>query len=514
MAHTIAPDTGEQSIVERAPAPRPGRQTITVLGWVLGLALVVGTSAPALIARGWQPLGPILGIALVVFSLFGDLPPWISWLQRLGSWLFIGVMVGTVILLVPLLRGTSARPTSLVAFSPAVWGAYLSIIAVGLTFEVSALPGALYRMMSASRLRPDITIPIYIFIAGLLGNIFDGVTIIAISVVIFLSLLERKWAFNASFALLFGGLVSNLITVAAEPTNIKFQDVLGPLINHARPDFWATNWPISVLGILVPAIGLFAMMKREDVAWKPHALSVHRTFDRNSDQGRLAVREAIIGLIITLALAAGIIAHSIQEFRSPTTAFPLWLFLLPAGVGAVIFLWRASYLSAQVIEQDSSLSKSREFTVKYLREQVPVWGKIAIIFSLLWYLSYGLAPGHNALAGFFGWPKPLRYGLMVILSLLSSVTDNVALAAMQGALIVSHPLAVWQIRLLLILLTWAGGLTYFGCLQSLALNSRLKLATGEWLKTALLWSVYGIIGALAGLLVIFLLYPQASGLVR
>ena len=49
-----------------------------------------------------------------------------------------------------------------------------------------------------------------------------------------------------------------------------------------------------------------------------------------------------------------------------------------------------------------------------------------------------------------------------------SITDNVALAAMQGSLTFNHPLPIWQVRLLFILLTWAGGFTSFGCLHALA----------------------------------------------
>ena len=72
--------------------------------------------------------------------------------------------------------------------------------------------------------------------------------IIAISAIIFFRLLRAEWATRASFALLFGGLISNLITVAAEPTNIKFEDSLSVLLDKVDPSYWLMNWPISVFG--------------------------------------------------------------------------------------------------------------------------------------------------------------------------------------------------------------------------------------------------------------------------
>jgi predicted cation transporter len=96
---------------------------------------------------------------------------------------------------------------------------------------------------------------------------------------------------------------------------------------------------------------------------------------------------------------------------------------------------------------------------------------------------------------------------MTVLSLLSAVTDNVALAAMQAGLILNHPLPVWAIRFLFIMLTWAGGLTAFGCLQSLALHAKRPLSMGAWFREARGWAVIALIGGLIGLVAIILIYP-------
>ena len=174
--------------VDKQQAPRriAGR---LLAGAVVGCAVVLlPTLWPPLRDLGFQPLGPLLAVALIVFSLFGDLPSWIAWTQRLGSWLFPGLAVGTVLILIPLLLPTPGRETSLVAFSPSVWAAYISIVMVSVSFEASTLPKRIYRLCKSSVLRPATFIPLYVAVAGLLGNVLDGVSIIAISVVIFLSL--------------------------------------------------------------------------------------------------------------------------------------------------------------------------------------------------------------------------------------------------------------------------------------------------------------------------------------
>ena len=494
---------------------------LQALGWLVGgMIVLVPSLLPVLATAGWQPFGPLLGIVFVVLSLFGELPPWIAWMQRLGHWLFPGIAVGMVVLLVPLLIPAANHETSAVAFSPAVWAAYLSIVLVGLSFEASSFPDRLYHFCQSLTISPASLVPIYLVIAGLLGNVFDGVSIIAISVIIFLSLLPQIWAIRASFAMLFGGLISNLITVAAEPTNIKFQDTLHVMLDRVTPSFWATNWPISVLGIGVPAIGLAMWMRSEHVTWRQREVVAEQA---KPSRKRKRVKQSkphrdwnsLLSLMAILLLGAGIIFHSITQAGSPsaqaTAAWPLWLVLLPAGAMAVLHLCSIKQLPTRVVE-GAEKQTGWQFGMSYMRRESPVWVKLMIIFSLIWYMSTALTTPQNVLGLFFTLALPIRFGLMVILSLLSSVTDNVALAAMQGALIVRHPLAVWQIRLLVILLTWAGGFTYFGCLQSLAMNSRLKLSLGKWMQHSLVWAALSIAGGLAGLLIIRLLYPTAVGL--
>ncbi|HEU5380998.1 MAG TPA: hypothetical protein VFV38_36710 [Ktedonobacteraceae bacterium] len=467
------------------------------IGTVLGLAiLLIPTTFSPLSAPGWQPLGPLIGIALIVFSLFGDLPSWISWTQRLGAWLFPGLALGTVILLIPLLIPHNTAESSLLAFSPSVWAAYISIVLVSISFEHSLLPERIYRYCYSQPFSAAMLIPLYVVVAGLLGNIFDGVSIIAISVVIFRKLLDRRWAFRASFALLFGGLISNLITVAAEPTNIKFQDVLHTVLDRVFPPFWITNWPISLLGILLPTIWLAGEMWLGKATWRIREETADPFAAELTPPNKAELPLSILSMGL---LAAGIIAHSIAEAITissgeTTELVPLWVFLLPAGITAAIYL----------VTTHHTLTAG-----KYISEQWPVWGKLMVIFSLLWFLSNALTQSTTISALFFTWPEFVRYPLMIILSLLSSITDNVALAAMQGALIVNNPLSIWQIRLLFILLTWSGGFTPFGCLQSLALNSRLKLSTGEWFRQTFLWSALAIIGGLLGLALIGYLYPVA-----
>jgi hypothetical protein len=228
-----------------------------LLGILFGIALVVlPYSLPVFHSAGLQALGPLLGILFTVFSLFGELPTGLRWTQQLGSWMFAGIALGTIWLLLPLTAETSTRESSLLAFSPQVWAAYVSIILVSLAFEQSSVPLRIYHFCQSLKITPAVLIPLFIVIAGLMGNLLDGVSIIAISSVIFLMLLDRTWALRAAFALLFGGLISNLVTVAAEPTNIKFQDVLGSVLDRVSPPYWFSNWPICLLGILLPAIAL------------------------------------------------------------------------------------------------------------------------------------------------------------------------------------------------------------------------------------------------------------------
>src|SRR5262249_34467481 len=53
---------------------------------------------------------------------------------------------------------------------------------------------------------------------------------------------------------------------------------------------------------------------------------------------------------------------------------------------------------------------------------------------------------------------------------------------------------------------------WLGCLQSLALNGRLRLTTGAWLRHTLTWAGWALAGGLVGLALIRLLYPSAVGL--
>lgn len=470
-------------------------------GFLLGLLLVGGSTwSDALRTHGWQALGPLLGITLIVCSLFGELPPSVSWLQRAGAFVFPGIALGTVLLLIPFVLPGAGRGSSVVAFSPSVWAAYISIVLVGISFESSDLPQRLYRLSMRLRAGPAVVVPIYVIVMGLLGNVLDGVSIMAISVVIFLRLLPLVWALRASFALLFGGLISNLVTVAAEPTNIKFQDVLHVLLDRVNPPYWFTNWPISVLGILAPALWLAYTMRRDAARWRPDESAAASTLSAAVSHARLKLTLGALALVL---LAGGIVAHSITLARDTSAGVsadaPLWLFLLPAGVVAVLHL--------------AAISRGRT-AVDHIRHEWPVWGKLMIIFSLLWFLGNALTGTGNIFAVFFQWPEQLRYGLMVLLSLASSITDNVALAAMQGSILLNHPIPIWQVRLLFILLTWAGGFTPFGCLQSLTTNSRLKLSTASWFRETLPWGAAAIVGGLAGLALISWLYPNAVGLVH
>lgn len=475
------------------------RPLLELLGILVGFAIVVlPYSLHSVQDAGLQALGPLLGIVLTVFSLFGELPMWLSWMQRLGSWVFPGVTLGVIWLLLPLTATTATHESSLLAFSPLVWGAYVSIILVSLSFEQSSLPLHTYRFCRSLRLAPAIVVPLFVIIAGLAGNLLDGVSIIAISSVIFLKLLDRAWALRAAFALLFGGLISNLITVAAEPTNIKFQDVLGPVLDGVHPAYWFTNWPICLLGIGVPAVALMLAMRRANVAWRGHA-SYGADLAPEWRGGPQALEQGLSLSAIGL-LAMGIVLHSLPAgsvvvFGLSLAHRSLWLLLLPGGIVAIFHLL---------------LRRRGIASSNYILHELPVWVRLMVIFSLLWLLANGLTQHVDMFSAFFALPQSVRYGLMVLLSLASSVTDNVALAAMQGSLLLDHPLPIWQIRVLFILLTWAGGFTPFGCLQSLALNGRFDLSLGKWVREAWGWAILALLGGLVGLALITILYPAAS----
>jgi len=87
------------------------------------------------------------------------------------------------------------------------------------------------------------------------------------------------------------------------------------------------------------------------------------------------------------------------------------------------------------------------------------------------------------------------------------VTDKGAVAALQAGLILDHPLAVWAIRLLFLVLSRAGGLTAFGCLQSLALHVTRPLSMGDWFREARGSAALTLTGGLIGLVAIILIYP-------
>lgn len=458
---------------------------------LIGLLITGGTIwIPLLQQNGFEPLGPILGITLIVFSLFGELPSWLLWTTKLGSFLYPGVAIATILLLVPLLLPSQVHESSFFAFSPSVWAAYISIILVGISFENSTLPSKIYQLCKRINLKPFVLIPTYVFIAGLLGNILDGVSIVIISTVVFMHLLSEKWVIRSLFALLFGGLISNLITVAAEPTNIKFQDTLAPLLNKLHPSFWVTNWPICILGILFPVLFLGLQMKKQNVGWKEDTDQKIAIFHTSTkDPGYI---DTVLSFIAIQLLALGVIVHAVLENIPGLQNIPLWIVLLPAGIAALNHLFVGQRLTE---------------TFEHIQEQSPVWIKLVVIFSLLWFLQHGLTSNVSILHLFFFLPASIQYILLVILSLASAVTDNVALAAMQGTIILGAPLAIWKVRLLLVLLTWAGGLTPFGCLQSLSINHRIKLSTVAWVQETPIWASLAIIGGLIGLFSIGLLYP-------
>lgn len=465
------------------------------LGNSIGFLLVVAPLAvPILRHMGLSSIGPLLGIACIVCSLFGELPRWISWTQRLGVALSPGIAAGTVLLLLVYVFPTAHRESSFYAISPAVWGAYFSIVLTTLLFRFSSIPRRIYAFVQCMQTQPYILIPLAVVIAGLAGNVLDGVTIISIAVIIFLGLLERAWALRASFALLFGGLISNLITVAAEPTNIKFDEVMHTQLAHIHPYYWLTNWPISILGIVLPAAVLAVLMRQAGVTWKlpePDPEHLYPDEEKKDDP-----KEVFLSLSAISLLGLGVILHTVcaaTHFLGYN--WPLWQLLLPAGIMSVIGI---VYLRRQA-----------EAKVHFKTESA-VWLKLAIIFSLLWIVITICSQYPNVTSVFFALPFPFRYVLMLILSLLSAVTDNVALASMQGAILLQHPVSIWQVRLLFILLTWAGGLTSFGCLQALALNSHLKLSTKQWSREAPMWAVWSLVGGLIGLVLIGFIYPSAS----
>lgn len=152
------------------------------LGNAAGLVRIV---LPALRSIGWSSLGAILGSALVVCSRFGDLPNWINWTQRLGVCWYLGIGVGTLLLLLAHLAPSGQRAPSFFAFSPAVWGAYLSTVLGTLAFRFSSLPRRAYTVCQRIKLPTWVLIPVFVVVAELLGNILDGATMISLSAIIF-----------------------------------------------------------------------------------------------------------------------------------------------------------------------------------------------------------------------------------------------------------------------------------------------------------------------------------------
>jgi predicted cation transporter len=156
------------------------------------------------------------------------------------------------------------------------------------------------------------------------------------------------------------------------------------------------------------------------------------------------------------------------------------------------------------------ISQDRTYeTLKRFWHESQIWIRLMAIFAFIWILTFALTETTNVFTAFFDWPIQIRYPLMTMLSLLSAVTDNVALAAMQAGLILNHPLPGWAIRFLFIMLTWAGGLTAFGCLQSLALHAKRPLSMGKWFREARGWAVITLIGGLIGRVAITLIYPAS-----
>ena len=467
----------------------------------IGFCLVVAPAlVPTLRQAGLADAGAIVGITAVVCSLFGELPAGFAWTQRFGDALYGGIALGVIVLAsLYIFPGTSHAESSLLAWAPSMWGAYLSIVLATLSFRFSSLPVWLYAWCRQLRQPPHVLVPLFVLIAGLAGNILDGVSIISIGTIIFLGLLERRWAVRASFALLFGGLISNLITVAAEPTNIKFDESLHTLLGQVHPYYWFTNWPISVLGIILPAAVLAYLMRRAQVSWhydstSPEAIAT--SIDPYKPESTLTSRyEVLLSTSAIGLLGVGVILHAIfSAVNLFHFSWPLWLMLAPAGLLSVINVFG--------LYQERAASA-------HIRAELPVWTKLMVIFSLLWLMLHIFSQEPSLASGFFILPFALQYTLLIVLSLLSAVTDNVALASMQASIITQHPMAIWQIRLLFIVLTWAGGLTAFGCLQSLALNSHLKLSMRAWLTEVPLWAATSLGGGLVGLLLVKLLYATA-----
>src|SRR5262249_13368777 len=157
-----------------------GRLTAAALGAAI---IVYPLNEPEIEAAGWQAAGPLLGITLIVFSLFGDLPRWIGWTQKVGAWLTPGVIIGTVGVLYFHWAPIHNQEFAWQAWSPRVWGPYLSITLFSVSFEVSSFPSRFFNVVKARFFPPYIPFPLYVATAGLAGNLFDGVTIIAISAI-------------------------------------------------------------------------------------------------------------------------------------------------------------------------------------------------------------------------------------------------------------------------------------------------------------------------------------------
>jgi len=133
-------------------------------GILLGLLLVIlPVYLPQLTQNGFAAIGPILGITFIVFSLFGELPSFLSWTQKIGSILYPGIALGALLLLIPLLVPSGPRGSSFFAWSPSVWLAYISIILVGISFENSTIPLLIYQWCKKIRLN-HIYLFLYMFL--------------------------------------------------------------------------------------------------------------------------------------------------------------------------------------------------------------------------------------------------------------------------------------------------------------------------------------------------------------
>src|SRR5262249_24816060 len=125
------------------------------------------------------------------------------------------------------------------------------------------------------------------------------------------------------------------------------------LLDKVDPSYWLMNWPISVLGILFPAIWLAVWLRRENVSWRDVSQTVDNgALEQEDDDGvRIQVdaqprpgSDIVLSSLALFFLAAGIIAHSILHINGVDPPLPpllqrgLWIFLLPAGVLATFHI--------------------------------------------------------------------------------------------------------------------------------------------------------------------------------